>query len=129
MRQAGINLPDPNSNGGFSGSSAGGAAGAPPFDPNSPKFQAADKDCRKSAGLQDAGNTGNGAPPPIVQAAMKYAQCMRQHGVTNYPDPVVNGQNVQLGPGPGAGIDQTSPTYSSAATACKSLQPQGTSGP
>jgi hypothetical protein len=46
---------------------------------------------------------------------------MRTHGVTNYPDP--SSGPVQLSPGSGRGIDENSPTFQAAQTACKKYSP------
>jgi hypothetical protein len=54
-----------------------------------------------------------------------YAQCMRQHGVTNFPDPRGPNQNQFLIT---AGV-QHNPHFQAASKACESLRPQqGTGG-
>ena len=57
------------------------------------------------------------------EKAVKYSQCMREHGVTNFPDPK-NGR-LTLRAGPGSGIDPNSATFKSAQDACQSLAPSG----
>jgi len=56
-----------------------------------------------------------------------FAQCMRSHGVPNFPNPSGNGSVF----GPGRGIDSTSPQFQRALQACKSLAPPSwiSSGP
>jgi hypothetical protein len=51
-----------------------------------------------------------------------FAQCMRAHGVPNFPDP-----SSQGGPlGPDSGVDPTSPQFQAALNGpCKSLAPPG----
>jgi hypothetical protein len=50
---------------------------------------------------------------------------MRANGVTAFPDPKQDGQGrVQVQPA--QGVDPGAPSYQKAATACRSLQPQGT---
>jgi hypothetical protein len=65
---------------------------------------------------------GSGSKDPGVQSAYKFSACMRQHGVSNFPDPVVhttgNSQSV------GIRIDPTisgSPAFKSAQTACQGI--------
>jgi hypothetical protein len=48
---------------------------------------------------------------------LKFSQCMRAHGVANFPDP--NGQGVTQF-GPTSGINPQSATFQSAAQACRS---------
>jgi hypothetical protein len=58
-------------------------------------------------------------------AGVKFAGCMRPHGITNYPDPVEKGHSIQLGPGPDSGIDMNSAQYKAAQKACFALLPNG----
>ena len=54
---------------------------------------------------------------------VKYSQCMREHGVKDFPDPV-NGR-IMLRAGPGSDMDPNSATFKAAGEACRSLQPAG----
>jgi len=58
-----------------------------------------------------------------------FAECMRSHGVPNFPNPNPNGNGPVFGPG--SGIDPTSPQFQHGLEACKSLAPPGwvSSGP
>ncbi len=51
-------------------------------------------------------------------AALKYSQCMRKHGVTNYPDPTFIGVAEEEKPLSAYGIDAQSPTVIRAEKAC-----------
>jgi hypothetical protein len=52
--------------------------------------------------------------------SIAFAQCMRAHGVPNFPDP--NGHGGQLGPA--SGIDPTAPAFQSAINGrCRSVAP------
>jgi hypothetical protein len=56
---------------------------------------------------------------------LKFAQCMRSHGVPNFPDPQIQsgpggGIGVRIG-GPGSGINPQSPAFQSAQRACGKL--------
>jgi hypothetical protein len=53
----------------------------------------------------------------LAAQALKRAECMRAHGVTNFPDPPAPGQQGNP-PASGAGIDPNSPVFRAAARAC-----------
>ena len=57
-------------------------------------------------------------------AGIRYADCMRTHGVPNFPDPS-SGGGVQI---PGD-INPASPAFHTAQRACQSLIPGGTGAP
>jgi hypothetical protein len=62
---------------------------------------------------------GQAQPGDLV----KYAQCMRSHGVPNFPDPSAQGAlDVDARK---LGIDPQGPVFKAAEEACRSLQPQG----
>jgi hypothetical protein len=115
MRSHGLpDFPDPNSQGVIEGKSSSASGGnANDLNPNSPTYQAAQKACQKYA----SGGTTPADQTQQLSQALKYAACMRSHGVTDFPDPtVVNGQ-IEFS---GSGIGR-SPDYQSANTACQSL--------
>lgn len=87
---------------------------------NSPQFQSALQACRS---LLPQGPSGGSGSSSNVQAVLKYSQCMRSHGVTNFPDP--NSQGLFTG---GAGINPNSPTFLSAMEACQRYLPAGAIG-
>jgi hypothetical protein len=68
--------------------------------------------------------TGSGSQKASSEqeAALKYAACMREHGVPKFPDPDANGGIAVKG---GAGLDPSSPQYKAADEACKKLLPRG----
>jgi hypothetical protein len=92
--------------------------------PRTAQFQSASKACRSLLHL-------GGAPPSAAQSAkilaqlLKYSECMRSHGVTNFPDPTDSGGAVGLTIGPTSGINPQSPIFTRAQSACASLQPGG----
>jgi len=67
---------------------------------------------------------GGGSPSATASIGIKYADCMRAHGVPNFPDP--SGSGVQLS---GSGINTQSPAFASAQSACQKLLPGGIGGP
>jgi hypothetical protein len=64
---------------------------------------------------------GNATAPPAGQEqAVKYAQCMRAHGVPDFPDPDPSGQFRGLGH-----EQRDNPKFRSAQQACRGLAPGG----
>ena len=63
------------------------------------------------------------------EKAVKFAQCMREHGVSQFPDPDASGNLTIDGVLNGSGIDSDGPTWKEAIDACKGLQPAGFTGP
>jgi hypothetical protein len=121
MRSHGVpSFPDPTSNGGVSIQVQPGNG----IDPNSPAFQSAQRACQS---LLPAGKTSGSSVSPSVRAQiLRYAACIRAHGVPNYPDPTFNGNAVNFGNL--AGINPNSPPYQSALSACASLNPMNGHG-
>jgi hypothetical protein len=70
-----------------------------------------------------AGLVTQGSPA----AALKFAACMRSHGVPGFPDPSASGATVIT---PGGSINPQSPQFEAAQTACaKLLRPGGAPSP
>ena len=117
MRAHGVtDFPDPSGSGGSGGISVHAQPGSD-LDPNNPTFQAAQKACEKYS------PEANLTPAQRAQQQaklLKYAQCMRAHGVTNFPDPG-SGPNGGVGikVTPGNGLDPNSPTFQAAQKACQ----------
>jgi hypothetical protein len=79
--------------------------------------------------LDSPGASGvpGGSPAPsgdnLAAQLVAYSQCMRAHGVANFPDPeVVDGQ-VRAPRLTGTGIDTSSATFHAAGAACHSILP------
>jgi len=60
--------------------------------------------------------------------AVKFAQCMRENGVTEFPDPDASGRLTVDGVINGSSIDPDAPAWTQAIGACKDLQPPGFTG-
>lgn len=59
----------------------------------------------------------------LASQALRFAACMRSHGLPDFPDPTVNSQGVSIrGP---AGVGPDSPVFQSAQQACRKLMPGG----
>ncbi len=61
-----------------------------------------------------------------ASAGIKFADCMRSHGVPNLPDPSGSGGGIQIAAG--SGINPQSPAFQSAQSACQKLLPGGGPG-
>lgn len=72
-------------------------------------------------GLSSGGGGGNGFHIAML-ANVKYSQCMRAHGVRNFPDP---GSNGEVGISSSSGIDPRSPHFQAAQKACAKDLPNG----
>jgi hypothetical protein len=128
MRSHGVNVPDPKPgpDGGGTNIRIGGKG--------------------KSGPSPQAMNTANAACQKYIQAsapklspaqmaelrdqALKFAHCMRQHGV-DMPDPQVGNGGIGVritahksGPGAGNGLNPDSPAFKDAQEACKAFQPK-----
>ena len=127
MRADGVpKFPDPAAGGGFlfqAGSE---------IDPSSPVFKTAQAKCTKL--LPGGGPPGPGTQThPSAQALaqmVKIAECMRRHGISNFPDPTTTVPSLPVGGGVisdidgvilvfPAAIDTQSPAFTRAATTCK----------
>lgn len=101
------NFPEPDANGQLQVTQ-----GQQMPDYNSPQFQSAAKACNS---LNPAGVAQSPAQQAQYQAALvKYAKCMRSHGVSDFPDPASNG-TFDLG-----GINVESSQVEQANSACQS---------
>lgn len=126
MRQHGVpKFPDPISNGSGGGGLRVAAGPGTGLDPNSASFQAAQQACQS---LMPAAKTGTGGTidPQQFQAMLAYSQCMRSHGLPDFPDPQQapgGGVTMQLKGGPGSALDPNSPTFQAAQQACQALVP------
>ena len=60
---------------------------------------------------------------------MKFAECMRNNGVSGFPDPNASGQLTIDAVANGSSIDTNSATFKQAMSACKNLEPPGFTGP
>jgi hypothetical protein len=116
MRSNGVpNYPDPSASGGTLG-----ALSAAGIDTHSASYQAALQACKR---YTPAGNLTPAQSAADNAKGIEFAQCMRSHGVPNFPDPTSgpNGEPaVNLGP---AGIDPNTPTFQAANRACQKVVP------
>jgi hypothetical protein len=83
---------------------------------SNPTFKTAGHACRA---VSLAGQPGPDAPAPEIAAEVKWARCLRSHGVPSFPDPNRSGaiDSSRFDPG--------SPAFARASAVCKSVQPTG----
>jgi hypothetical protein len=87
-------------------------------------------------GSADPGASGQGATSPpgsgsAYEQALAYSQCMRSHGVPDFPDPVSTAgggytRNIEVGAG--SDLDPATPQFQAAYRACRSLVPASSPG-
>lgn len=70
-----------------------------------------------------AGNTNAGQ-----EQAMKFAECMRDNGVSEFPDPDASEGLTIDGVLNGSSLDSSTPAWKAALSACRDLQPPGFTG-
>jgi hypothetical protein len=101
MRSHGVTkFPDPGSNGQLP------KVSLPQLGVNSARFQAADTACEdlrpaggsltQEANCLQLGNCPAAKVEQIRTAELRYARCMRSHGVPNWPDPTLNPQGMPV---------------------------------
>jgi hypothetical protein len=71
-----------------------------------------------ACGSSGRSNHGSGSSSDV--AGIKFADCMRSHGVPSFPDPG-SGGGIQISSG--SGINPQSPAFQSAQNACSKLMP------
>jgi hypothetical protein len=62
------------------------------------------------------------------EKAVKFSECMRDNGVSEFPDPDASGQLTVDGVVNGSSIDPSAPVWEQAMSSCKDLQPPGFTG-
>ncbi len=94
MRENGVKeFPDPDSSGQLT---LDGVVNGSAIDPDGPAWKKAIGECKS---LQPAGFTGRKRNAQAQSEALEFAQCIRDHGVKDFPDPVageplVNTNNI-----------------------------------
>jgi hypothetical protein len=122
MRSHGVpNFPDPDSHGDFI--TKGGLTNGQDVGTNPSQVAKANSACQHL--LPNGGQPTAAQQQQFLSQGLKFSQCMRSHGVPNFPDPKTgpNGEvGISLG---GNGIDPHSPQFQAAQKACQSLMPGG----
>ncbi len=106
MRDNGVDLPDPNPD-----------TGLPEFDPElvgTEEFEQAMEACQDlmPAGVREP------ADPGELDQYQAFAECMRDNGLPDFPDPQPGGEGGLF---PNSGVDRSSPEFQQATEACGHL--------
>lgn len=125
MRANGVpNFPDPSSNGTIQAQGNGNTMTVNGVPVSAPAFQRATSKC---AGKLPKGPALSASQiSHLKQAAIKFAECMRAHGVPNFPDPQIQvaaggqGIGVRMGAPGNSGINPRSPAFEKAQQECGS---------
>jgi hypothetical protein len=117
MRDNGVDMPDPSSDSGFpavpAGDESAGTGVARAAGPGARQQRAFEK-CRP---LMPQGDELPKPKPADLKKAREYAKCMREHGLTDFPDPNADGA-ILLGRGDAGAVDPARPAFQTAAKAC-----------
>jgi hypothetical protein len=125
MRDHGVDFPDPQRVG-----SGGIKITGRNINPNDPKTKSAQTACQKYMQIGGGETLDPAKRAALQESALKFARCMREHGV-NMPDPKLSGKGgltFQAGPGSGGGnsgpgkglggVNPESPKFKAADKAC-----------
>jgi hypothetical protein len=129
LRGQGLNVPDPSPNGGPAGGEGGGVFRSLQNYSQS-QIQTAVNACRQYvAQAFPRLNLSPAQQAQFRQEFVKFAECMRAHGV-DIPDPSNTGSGIFGLRGAFKSIDRNSPAFRSALAACQSVRPRlGRGGP
>jgi hypothetical protein len=116
MRAHGVpNFPDPHVSVGQHNASVSIAVGGPSgINPHAPAFRAAAKQCQ---GILPTPSNAPAQNHTRELDLLSFAQCLRAHGLSNFPDPTSQGQ-LTLQMITNAGVDLHAPQTLTAAKAC-----------
>jgi len=116
MRANGVTgFPDPAASGSFT---IDGVVNGSSLDPNSASFQRALTACRS---LEPPGFTGAKVTPQQLTARLEFAQCVRNNGVPDFPDPTRNGPLVDTNRIPSAATQEGMSSLNAAMRKCGSI--------
>jgi hypothetical protein len=73
-------------------------------------------------------SSGNNTAAAHAQRAVKFAECMRNNGVSRFPDPNASGKLTIDEIANGSSLDTGSAAFKQAIRACKNLEPAGFMG-
>jgi hypothetical protein len=89
------------------------------LDPNSPAFKSAGRACGH---LLPGIGSPSGASPQERAQDLRFASCMRAHGIPSFPDPDRDGAFTLP-----SGVDQQAPQFQRATKACANVEPSSLS--
>ena len=118
MRDQGIDMPDPQFDGGR-------VTQRGPEERVSPeKMRKADEACRKHRESIEPPELSEEQQKEMKEGALAHAKCMREHGLENFPDPTFDENGgAQIRIDPGTGIDPDDPKFQAAEKECRDELP------
>jgi hypothetical protein len=84
--------------------------------------------CGSSSPAATSPRSGGNSTLAHAQKGVKFAECMRSHGVSNFPDPGASGKLTIDAVANGSSLDTSTPAFTQAISACKALEPAGFTG-
>jgi hypothetical protein len=121
MREHGVDMPDPSSDGGRQTFKVG------PGEETSPEeFEEAQAACQKYMDDVEPPEMSEEQQQEFRESALAHARCMRENGIENFPDPTFDERGgAQLRLDRSTGIDPDDPEFKEAQKACEDTLPQG----
>ena len=114
MREHGVDgFPDPGPSGELT---VDGVVNGSSLDPDGPVWTAAIKACKR---LEPAGFTGRRRSTTQQSGALRFAQCIREHGVEDFPDPAVGDPLIDTRRIPSSDTPAGMATLDAAMEACR----------
>jgi hypothetical protein len=119
MRDHGVDMPDPQFDGGRV-EQRGPDGGATPE-----KLRQAEEACRKHTEDIKPPDLSEEQQQELKDAALAHARCMREHGIENFPDPTFDENGgAQIRIEKGSGLDPDDPKFEEAQEACRDELPE-----
>jgi hypothetical protein len=84
--------------------------------------------CGSSAPADSGSSSRANHASVAAQQGVKFAECMRHNGVSNFPDPSASGKLTIDAVANGSSLDTSTPAFKQALAACKNLEPAGFTG-
>jgi hypothetical protein len=83
--------------------------------------------CGSSTPTGTAGTGGDGSSAKAGKA-VRFARCMRDHGISEFPDPPASGSFTIDEIANGSSLNTNTPAFTQALSACRGLEPAGFTG-
>ncbi len=116
MRDNGVSeFPDPDASGGLT---IDGVVNGSSLDTSTAAWKTAISACKD---LQPPGFTGTEVSAEEQEVRLEFAQCMRDNGVENFPDPTQNGPLIDTTRMPGEPSARSIPGFDAAADKCTAI--------
>ena len=84
--------------------------------------------CSNAPAETGTGSSGGNTTATAHEQGMKFAACMRDNGVSGFPDPDASGALTIDAVANGSSVDPNSATFQQALSACRDLEPAGFMG-